>query len=106
MSEKAIEEIMEYDGKPIRICRGTIKRQLGLNNTWFNNKRLIKTHQFIAIEEEDITSYRIRKIRWAINEMLEDEQSITPYKVQLYAGFGGGKTDVRTLVEKEIDNIE
>lgn len=104
MSKKAVQEILKYEGKPVRICKSTIRRHIGLN-TWFNNPKLVKTYEYISQVKEDTTSYRIRKIRWAINEMLENGEKITPYKVQLYAGFGGNNKEVRPLIEKELLNM-
>lgn len=104
LSQQAVQEIFKYEGKPIRICKSTIRRHLGLN-TWFNNKKLIKTHEYISKIEEDIKSYRIRKIKWAIEEMTKQDENITPYKVQLYAGFGGNTKEVKPLIEKELCDI-
>lgn len=54
--------------------------------------------------KEDIESYRIRKIKWAIDEMIEKEINITPYKLQLYAGFGGvNKVDIRNKILYELN---
>lgn len=100
-SKIAVEEILKYEGKPVRVCRATIRRHLGLN-TWFNNKKLVKTHEYILEVKEEITDYRIRKIKWAISEMLEQKENITPYKLQLHAGFGGNNKEVRGLIEKEL----
>ena len=87
MAKKAVEEILAYEGKPVRVCKATIRRHLGLN-TWFNNSKLIKTNEYINRVKEDTTSYRIRKIRWAIDEMLEKGEKITPYKVMLVYKYG------------------
>jgi len=38
--------------------------------------------------------------------MLEKGEKITPYKVQLYAGFGGNNKEVRPLIENELINID
>ncbi len=104
LSKKAVPKILNRDGKPIRIGVESIRREIGVRN-WFYDKRLIKTYEYIDSVVEDIDSYRIRKIRWAINEMLEGNEKITPYKVQLYAGFGGNNKEVRLLIEKELQNM-
>lgn len=101
-SKKAVKKLLALKGKPIRILRETIRRELGAR-TWFNNKRLVKTHEYINEVEEDIESYRTRKIEWAINDMNDKEYAITAYKVQLYAGFGGGNKEVRVLIERILD---
>lgn len=69
---------------------------------WFNNKKLIRTRQYLQEVKEDLIDFRIRKIKWAIDEMSKQDVSITAYKVQLYAGFGGGGKDVRDLIEEII----
>lgn len=103
MSKKAVKEIMEHEGKPKRVSKSSIRRHLGLN-FWFNNEKLVRTHEYIYRVEEDITSYRIRKIKWAIKDMTYKDETITPYKVQLYCGFGGSNKEVRELIEKELEN--
>jgi hypothetical protein len=67
---------------------------------WFDNKKLIKTQQYIKEVTEDIHSYRIRKIKWAIEELYIREKNLTIYKVQLYAGFGGNNKEMKKLIEK------
>ncbi|MCT4596030.1 MAG: TnsD family transposase [Anaeromicrobium sp.] len=100
--KKAVEQLLNQEGKPVRICKSTIRRKLGFN-TWFNNKKLVKTHEYIEKVKEDIESYRIRKIKWAINEMLEKEMTITTYKIQLYAGFGGiNKDEVKNFILEQL----
>lgn len=37
--------------------------------------------------------------------MLEKGEKITPYKVQLYVGFGGNNKEVRELIENELLNM-
>lgn len=42
----------------------------------------------------------------AINEMSKSEENIKPYKVQLYAGFGGGGKEVGELIERELNGYK
>ncbi|MCL6617551.1 MAG: hypothetical protein K6T39_10760, partial [Anoxybacillus ayderensis] len=81
-----------------RITPSCIRRQLGAKGS-FLYKKLVKTYAFLKELTEDIESFRIRKIKWAIKELMNKNKKITPYKVQLYAGFGG-KSTLRPLIEK------
>ncbi|MGO4275324.1 hypothetical protein AB4Z22_36750, partial [Paenibacillus sp. TAF58] len=45
--------------------------------------------QYLTEITEDIGDYRIRKIKWAKNDLEMRGMKITPYKIQLHAGFGG-----------------
>lgn len=105
LSKIAVQEILDTEGKPIRIGPENIRREIGARR-WFYDKRLTKTHEYIAKASEDIESYRVRKIKWAIEEIIKEDEAITPYKVQLYAGFGGNNEVVRPLIEKELLNME
>lgn len=48
--------------------------------------------------KENIHDFRIRKIKWDISELLAEGGHITPYKVQLFAGFDGSDKKIRKLV--------
>ena len=100
LAKEAVQTILNRPGKPIRVTLTSITRESG-EGTWFRkNKNLVKTLKFMEDAKEDINDFRIRKIKWAIEEMLKSNESITPYKIQLYAGFGGGNTEVRRLIEE------
>lgn len=72
---------------------------------WFNNEKLIRTQQYLRESKEDIDDFHIRKIRWAIDELSKQDVRITPYKVQLYAGFGGGSKEVKELINKVLEDF-
>lgn len=66
----------------------------------FKSEKLIKTHKYIDSAMEDIDTFRIRKIKWAIEEMNQNGIGISGYKVYQYAGFGEIKNEgVRKMVE-------
>jgi len=97
----SVELILQSQGKPIRVTPSSIRMTVGARN-WFSNKKLTQTQQYMQEAKEEINDFRIRKIRWAIDEMSKQDESITAYKVQLYAGFGGQGKDVRELIVKEL----
>lgn len=105
LAKEAVDQIHRREGKPIRVTPSSIRRTIGARN-WFNNKKLVRTQQFLQEAKEDINDFRIRKIRWAIDEMSKQEGSITAYKVQLYAGFGGGGKEVRGLIEMVLQELK
>jgi hypothetical protein len=104
MVKNAVETLLNKKGKPIRICIGSIRRECG-ETRYLNNKKLLKTHEYIISVTEDIDSFRIRKIQWAIKEMMDKDIVVTPYQVQLYAGFGGKNINkIRRKIEELISN--
>src|SRR5690625_140720 len=104
LAKEAVQTILNKPGKPIRVTPASITRTVGEGDWFRKNKNLVKTLEFMETAKEDIDDFRIRKIRWAIEEMLKNDESLTPYKVQLYAGFGGGNTKVRELIEKKLED--
>lgn len=99
LAKKAFETLMNIEGKPVRITRRSIRRMMGANK-WINHKNLVKTHEYINEIVEDIDSYRKRKIKWAIEEMVRLGRPLTIYKVQLFSGFSGDNREIKLLVEK------
>ncbi|QSO48506.1 TnsD family Tn7-like transposition protein [Alicyclobacillus mengziensis] len=97
--KQAVESILSRVGKPVRVLPATIRQEIGVRR-WLDNRKLVRTRQFIKEATEDINSYRIRKIRWAIRELERDGVNVTVYKVQLHAGFGGNNKEMSKLIER------
>lgn len=106
MAKEAVQAILNKSGKPIRVTSTSITKTAGQRDWFRKNKNLVKTLEYLEDAKEDINDFRIRKIRWAIEVMSKSEESITAYKVQLYAGFGGGGKEVRELIERELDGYK
>ncbi|WP_077318149.1 TnsD family Tn7-like transposition protein [Virgibacillus proomii] len=104
LAKEAVEIILHREGKPIRITPSSIRNTLGLGS-WFHNKKLVRTQRYLKEVKEDIDEFRIRKIKWAIDEIIENNGVLTPYKVQLYAGFGGSNKVIRKLILIELDRM-
>ncbi|CDO04317.1 hypothetical protein BN988_02871 [Oceanobacillus picturae] len=104
LAKEAVEIIMRKEGKPTRVTPSNIRKTLGFGS-WFHNGKLAETQQYLKQVKEEIDDYRIRKIKWAVNEMISNGNKLTPYKVQLYAGFGGNNKLVRKLILKELEKI-
>ncbi|MFB5088377.1 TnsD family Tn7-like transposition protein [Psychrobacillus sp. PGGUH221] len=99
LAKQAVERIMNEQGKPIRVTPLSIRRTVG-ERSWFNNERLKETHQFMREAKEEINEFRIRKIKWAIDELNKCNERITAYKIQRFVGFGGEQREVRILIDK------
>jgi hypothetical protein len=97
LAKSAVENLLGVKGKPIRIMPSTIRRAIGVKR-WFNHAKLQKTRQYIEGITETIESYRVRKIKWAIEDMIKQCEKLTVYKVQLKAGFGGGNKGIRGII--------
>ncbi|WP_331713201.1 TnsD family Tn7-like transposition protein [Aneurinibacillus soli] len=98
LAKKAVEKLLHTEGKPIRIVPSNIRRTIGVKR-WFLNDNLVKTQQYLKEVTEDIESYRVRKIKWAIDEMNKNGERLTVYKIQLKAGFGGGNKKIKSLIQ-------
>lgn len=99
LAKEAVQKLLQADEKPIRIIPSCIRREIGAKR-WFNNQKLVKTQQYLKSITEDINSYRVRKIKWAINEMKKSGEKLTVYKIQLKAGFGGGNIEIKETITK------
>lgn len=94
---KAVEVILQREGKPIRITPSSIRNTLGFGS-WFYNGKLVRTQKYLKESKENIDDFRIRKIKWAIEDRLNKGESLSIYKVQLHAGFGGGNNRSKKLI--------
>ncbi|REB11006.1 hypothetical protein DVB69_01315 [Sporosarcina sp. BI001-red] len=99
IAKRSVSIILKKEGKPVRVTPLSVRTTIGARN-WYNNKKLIQTRQYLQDVKEDINVFRKRKIKWAITEMSEKGEKITVYKVQLYAGFGGGNLAIRKMIEQ------
>lgn len=104
LAKEAVEIILHREGKPIRITPSSIRNTLGLG-LWFRNKKLVRTQRYLKEVKEDIDEFRIRKIKWAINDLIENDGVLSPYKVQVYAGFTRSNSNIRKLIEKELSQL-
>lgn len=97
---QAVESIYNKSGRPVRVTETSIRREIGFSRRILNES-LILTNNYIKENTETLEKFRIRKIRWAIRELEKDVGSITRYKIQIKAGFGGNCEDeVKKLVDK------
>lgn len=67
----AVKLILAKEGKPARVTPISIRRTIGAGR-WFEKKKLVKTHKYMEEIPEDINNFRIRRIKWAINEMIQN----------------------------------
>ena len=103
---QAIIQLKNKQGKPCRITKSAIKRQAGI--TVKLEQHIYKeTVAYINDHIEKLEEYRIRKIKWAINELLKEEKVISVYRVEQKAGFCRRKCkDIRQVVEKVLEEYE
>ena len=99
---QAVESIYNKLGRPVRVTETSIRRKIGFSRRILNES-LILTNKYIKENTEELEKFRIRKIRWAIRELEKDGGSITRYKIQIKAGFGGNCEDeVKGFIENII----
>lgn len=83
----AVSNILNKQGKPVKISALSIMKESWLNKQ-INNKKLIKTNEYINEAKETDNDYWRRKILWAIKELQNEEIPLTLYKIQIKSGFG------------------
>ncbi len=105
LAKEAVKELYRKEGKPIRILPNNIRKEIGAKR-WFNNKKLVKTWRYIKETTEKIEDYRARKIKWAIEELIEAGDRLTVYKVQLKAGFGGSNMEIKLEIKRILDKYD
>lgn len=105
MAKQAVQRILSYKGKPIRVSPATIRRELGVKG-WFKNMKLKRTQKYIKEVTEGTRHYQIRKIQWAIEDFIQTGLTPTAYRVQLHAGFGGKNDEMKALIKEIIGNME
>ncbi|MEC5424273.1 TnsD family Tn7-like transposition protein [Virgibacillus sp. C22-A2] len=102
LAREAVEIILQKEGKPIRVTLSGIRNTLGFG-PWFHNEKLVKTQQYLEDVKEGIDDFRIRKIKWAIEDRIKKREKLTVYKVQLHAGFGGNNKEVKKLISEILE---
>lgn len=107
LAKEAVEIILQSKGKPTRVTSANIRRTLGVGS-WYRNEKLFYTQKYIREVEESIKAFRIRKIRWAISEMLHNNDTyfLTPYKIQIFAVFGGGASGMKDLINYSLNTTK
>ncbi|WP_321835239.1 TnsD family Tn7-like transposition protein [Clostridium butyricum] len=83
----ALNTILSMKSQPIKICNASIRREMGLSEGRFN-KKLIQTVSYINKVTESNEEYWIRKIKWAIKQLQNEDIPLTLYKIQIKSGFG------------------
>ncbi|MHC1748791.1 MAG: TnsD family Tn7-like transposition protein [Cellulosilyticaceae bacterium] len=99
-AEMAVHMLSDTQQKTIRVTESAIKREVGITLK-LNASEFEKTYKYTQEHIESLEKFRIRKIQWAIREILKEEQEISAYKIECKAGFGGKHLqEVRPLVEE------
>ncbi|RDW18773.1 TnsD family Tn7-like transposition protein [Oceanobacillus chungangensis] len=102
LAKDAVEIILHRKGKPMRVTSSSIRKTLGFGS-WFHNEKLVRTQHYLEQVKEGINEFRIRKIKWAIEERIKQDKELTVYKVQLHAGFGGSNKEIKELIMKVLE---
>lgn len=104
--EEVVKQILDKQGKPIKICNASIRRELGMGQGLFN-KKLVKTKKYIDEITESNEEYWVRKIKWGIDELRKDEEPITIYKIQIKCGFSNNlNQSKKKLIRNILENID
>lgn len=105
LAKEAVEIIIQRKGRPMRVTPSSIRKTLGFGS-WFRNEKLVRTQLYLEQVKEEIDEFRIRKIRWAIEDRIKKGESLSVYKVQLHAGFGGEGKNIKKLIMGVLEEQE
>lgn len=101
-----VENLYLCRDKPERVTLYRISYNTGLK--YLNNKsleKLPKTREYLKDKLEDFYDINIRKIKWAINQIIEKkDRNLSPYQVCLISGVRNNKF-WRDIIKEEIENI-
>ena len=100
--KNAIDKILNKKGKPERITKLRIRKEIVEGNC--TNPKLIKTNELINSSIESTIEFRIRKIKWAIEELNNNGDKLTINKVKIKAGLGNiNEKNISLLINHEIE---
>lgn len=102
----AVNNILNKSGKPIRVCRESIRKELEMTRG-MNNAKLVLTNEYITNITETYEEYWKRKIKWGIEEIIKREEHSSVFNIQLKCGFGGRyRPEIKELIKDVLSNIE
>jgi hypothetical protein len=103
-AKKFIDKVLLSKEKPIRITKGYILKNINDNKSIKTLDKLPLTKKYIASVTETLEAYRDRKAKWAIEQLIEEGQNITMWKIIRKMGIGKNITE--QLECKVVNKIE
>ena len=106
--ENAVKLIRDPPEKPRRISVLALGKQANIPKLYnkLASKRLLKTMAIIEAHAETLEQWQHRKIRWAIQQMRENGEVITVYKVRSRATIQDSERKLDEFIAKCIMNSE
>jgi hypothetical protein len=100
----AKREIRSLQGKPVRITKNFIGKYIGkLPLIKSSLEKLPRTKKALEVVMESEEKYQITRLKWAINQLFNEDQLITCTKVRRLAGFDKILQSVAGWLEKELE---
>ncbi len=102
----AVDQIRNSEGRPKKITVTLIGKKIGMTQFLLNNiDRLARSKEFIENVIDTNKSYQIKKVKWAIQELIKEGEGVKWWKVYDKAGLNEKeicefKDELRLLVEK------
>lgn len=94
-----VEEIMKEDGRPVRISIALLSYRLGVSSLWRNLYRLPKTKATVELVCETVEQIQIRRVKWAVAEILTKGLSPTKREIRKYTISGKlSKDTIDTII--------
>jgi len=84
----AVEQIKNYEGRPKKITVTLIGKKIGMTQFLLNNiDRLPKSKEFIQYVIDTDKSYQIKKVKWAIQELIKAGEGVMWWRIYDKAGL-------------------
>lgn len=105
----AVEEIENEACRPKKITITLISKKIKMTSSLSNNiYRLPKTKEFINGVIDTNKSYQIKKVKWAVQELVKEGEGVVWWKVYDKAGFNESeimefKEELKSIVYKELN---
>lgn len=103
-----VNNILNSDGKPIRLTKSRIINMTNKRDILKRNiDKMPLTKKYINSIKEDIKSFRIRKIKWAIKELINNGRNLNLTNVKKLISLKNSNfKDLKTIIEYEIESAK
>jgi len=102
--KKAVGEILNYEGKPVRITVSRVGRKLGLLALLEKHiKKMPMTCNFLIKTIESVEDFQVRRVKWATKKLRKDGEEVKEWKIKRLAGLRSFCTSrVSKVINEEI----
>lgn len=85
---RAVNDIKNSKGRPKKITITLIGKKIGMSQFLYSNiNRMPKTREFIENAVDTNKSYQVKKVEWAVQELIKEKEGVVWWKVCDMAGL-------------------